>query len=93
MIKYKKYKENIVVDILSWRYKLLSSLNAKLVWFEYMEDLYIDDDFFGQVYEACENSTFDKFFGLMGIYLRKKHCVYLLFLYMNWLFMILMGAN
>jgi hypothetical protein len=48
-----------------------------------MEDLYIDDDFFGQVYEDCENSTFDKFFGLMGIHLRKKHCVYLLFLYMN----------
>jgi hypothetical protein len=48
-----------MVDALLWRYALLSTLNARLLWFKYVKDLYVEDDDFGQVYKACENSTFD----------------------------------
>jgi hypothetical protein len=40
-----------------------------------MEDLYIDDDFFGQVYEACENSTFDKKSWVDGYSFKEKNIV------------------
>ena len=36
-IRCKQSKENIVVDALSWRYVLISNLNAKLLGFEYIK--------------------------------------------------------
>ena len=55
IIKYKKGKENIVADALSRRYALVSILNAKLLGFEYVKELYANDDDFASVYGACEN--------------------------------------
>ena len=43
VIKYKKGKENIVADALSRRYALLTSLDAKLIGFEYVKELYEHD--------------------------------------------------
>ena len=43
VIKYKQGKENIVVDALSRRYALVSTLNAKLLGFEYVKELYVND--------------------------------------------------
>ena len=40
MIKYKQDKENIVVDALSIRYVLLNSLDAKLLGFEQLKEMY-----------------------------------------------------
>ena len=40
-------KENIVVDALSKRYALLTSLQTKLRGFEFVNDLYADDFDFG----------------------------------------------
>ena len=37
VIKYKQGKENVVVDALSRRYALVSTLNAKLLGFEYVK--------------------------------------------------------
>jgi len=42
-IKYKKGKENIIADALSRRYVLLTSLDAKLIDFEYVKELYEHD--------------------------------------------------
>ena len=48
------------------------NLNTKLLGFEYVKDLYVEDIDFGQVYVACEHSVFDKFYRVMNIYLKKK---------------------
>jgi len=48
VIKYKSGKENIVVDGLSRRYALLTSLQTKLLGFEFVKDLYANDSNFGK---------------------------------------------
>jgi hypothetical protein len=41
VIRYKQSKENVVADALSRRYALLSTLDAKLLGFEYIKELYV----------------------------------------------------
>ena len=72
VIKYKQGKENIMVDALSRRYVIVSTLNAKLLGFEYVKELYANDDDFASVYGACEKAMFGKFYRLVG-YLFKKN--------------------
>ena len=43
VIKYKQGKKNIVANALSRRYALVSTLNAKLLGFEYVKELYVND--------------------------------------------------
>jgi len=59
MIKYKQDKKNIMANVLSLSYVLLSTLSTKLLGFEYVKDLYIKDIYFGQIYVTCEHSAFD----------------------------------
>ncbi|RVW85784.1 Transposon Ty3-G Gag-Pol polyprotein [Vitis vinifera] len=76
VIKYKQGKENIVADALSRRYALVSTLNAKLLGFEYVKELYANDDDFASVYGACEKTTFGKFYRLDGYLFRENRlCV------------------
>ena len=76
VIKYKQGKENIVADALSRRYLLLSTLDVKLLGFEYIKDLYADDSDFGNVFNACEKVAFGKFFRHNGYLFREnKLCV------------------
>ena len=64
VIKYKQGKENIVADALSRKYALVSTLNAKLLGFEYMlRNCMLDDDF-ASVYGVCEKAAFGKFYKL-----------------------------
>ena len=44
VIKYKQGKEIIVADALSKRYALVSNLNTKLLGFEYVKELYANDE-------------------------------------------------
>ena len=39
----KKVKDNVVADALSRRYALVSTLDAKLLGFEHVKDLYAND--------------------------------------------------
>ena len=64
VIKYKQGKKNIMADVLSRRYALASTLNAKLLRFEYVKELYANDDDFASVYEVCERAAFGKFYRL-----------------------------
>ena len=64
VIKYKQGKENIVANVLSRRYALVSTLNAKLLGFESVKELYASDDDFASVYGACEKAAFGKFYRL-----------------------------
>ena len=71
VIKHKQGKENIVADALSRRYALVSTLNAKLLGFEY-----VNDDDYASVYGACEKVAFGKFYRLDGYLFRENRlCV------------------
>ena len=50
----------------------LSTLNAKLLGFKYVKELYANDDDFASKYRACEKAAFGKFYKLDG-YLFKKN--------------------
>ena len=76
MIKYKQGKENIVTDALSRRYILLNTLDAKLIGFAHIRDLYAHDHDFSNVYNACEHAAFDKFYRHDGFLFRlNRLCV------------------
>ena len=76
VIRYKKGKYNIVVDALSQRYTLLSTLEAKVLGFEHVKDLYENDNDFAIPYGECEKSTFGKFYRLYGyLFKENKLCV------------------
>ncbi|KAI3707433.1 hypothetical protein L6452_25948 [Arctium lappa] len=62
IVRYKKGKENIVVDALSRRYTLLTYLDSKIMGFEFIKGLYESDNVFANVFAACEKSSFNKFF-------------------------------
>ena len=50
VIKYKSGKSNIVADALSRRYSLLTTLDAKLLGFELLKDMYVSDTDFGDTF-------------------------------------------
>ena len=76
VIKYKQGKENIVANALLRRYALISTLNAKLLGFEYVKELYANDDDFASVYGVCEKAMFGKFYRLDGYLFRENRlCV------------------
>lgn len=67
----------MVVDALSRRYALLSMLDAKLLGFEYIKNLYAKDSEFGDVFNECEKVAFDKFIGMIDFYFGKINYAYL----------------
>jgi hypothetical protein len=76
VIRYKQGKENVVADALSRRYALLSMLDTKLLGFEYIKDLYVQDSDFGDVFNSCEKVAFGKFYRHDGFLFREtKLCV------------------
>lgn len=58
IIKYKKGKNNIVSDALSHRYALLTTLSSKLLGFEYIKELYPNDNDFANIYAAYKKCVF-----------------------------------
>ena len=51
-----------MADALSRIYALISTLNAKLLGFEYIKELYVNDPDFANVFNACEKVSFSKFY-------------------------------
>ena len=62
VIRYKQGKENVVADALSRRYALISTLDAKLLGFEHIKELYPLDQDFCDEYRNCEGKALGKFF-------------------------------
>ncbi|PKI60107.1 hypothetical protein CRG98_019515, partial [Punica granatum] len=56
VIRYKQGKKNVVADALSRRYALLSTLDAKLLGFELIKNLYADDHEFCEEYRLVRKS-------------------------------------
>jgi hypothetical protein len=55
---------------------LISTLNAKLLGFDYVKELYANDDDFACVYGASEKAAFGKFYKLDGYLFRENRlCV------------------
>ena len=52
----------MVADTLSKSYILLSNLNARLLGFEHLKELYPIDSDFSTMYSTCGKSAFDKFY-------------------------------
>ena len=52
----------MVVDALLRRYVLFNTLNTKFLGFEYIKELYLDDNDFGSIYNECKVSAKDRFF-------------------------------
>ena len=76
IICYKQGKENVVAYALSRRYVLISTLNAKLVGFEHIKELYADDHDFNVEYQACEKTVVSKYLEHDGYLFREnKLCV------------------
>ena len=62
--------------MLSRRYVLISTFNAKLLGFEYIKELYFDDHDFSVEYQACEKTMIGKYFNHDGYLFREnKLCV------------------
>jgi len=85
VIKYKQGQENVVADALSRMYVLLNTLNTKLLGFEYIKDLYLDNHDFDAIYDTCKVLVMDKYFRHDGFFLRKISYVLLIVLYVNYL--------
>ncbi|XP_027156432.1 uncharacterized protein LOC113757267, partial [Coffea eugenioides] len=60
--EYKTGKTNVVADALSRRHSLLVFLDAKLLGFEMIKELYTYDPDFGDIYAACVKNPHGKYF-------------------------------
>ena len=61
-----------MADVLSKRYILLNTLDAKLLSFEYIKEFYAYDLNFSNIYNACEIIAFNKFYRHDGYLFRLK---------------------
>ncbi|XP_071926125.1 uncharacterized protein [Coffea arabica] len=62
VIKYKTGRTNVVADSLSRRHSLLVFLDAKLLGFEMLKELYAHDIDFGEMFASCTKSPHSKYF-------------------------------
>ncbi|RDY09045.1 hypothetical protein CR513_06648, partial [Mucuna pruriens] len=76
VIKHKQGKTNVVADALFRRHSLLAKLETKLLGFEYIKELYIEDGYFKETYELCANVANEGFNRIDGFLFKDKRlCV------------------
>ena len=76
IIKYKKGKENIVADALSRRYALIATMEAKVMGFEFIKDLYEEDPDLAVIYSSCTRGPQGKFYLHGGfLFKRRRLCI------------------
>ncbi|XP_071924833.1 uncharacterized protein [Coffea arabica] len=76
VIKYKTGKTNVVADALSRRYALITTLDAKLLGFEFLKDLYATDSDFGEIFVSLPQHSREHYFISQGfLYYKDKLCI------------------
>jgi hypothetical protein len=77
IIKYKKWKDNVIANALSRRYTMVSQLDHKIFSLESLKELYATDFNFKDAYENCrEGRTWNKYVLHNGLlYCANKLCV------------------
>jgi hypothetical protein len=77
IIKHKKGNKNVITDVLSRRYTMLSQLDHKIFGLESIKELYATDVDFKDAYENCrEGRTWNKYVLQDGLlYRANKLCV------------------
>jgi hypothetical protein len=77
VIEHKKGKENIIVDVLSRRYALLTQLHYKIFGLEIIKDQYVHDANFKDVLLHCQDGkTWNKFiFNDEFVFRANKLCI------------------
>jgi hypothetical protein len=67
IVKYKKGKDNVVVDALSRRNVLLNQLEVKVLDLENLKEMYNDDREFSKPYNHCKDGKgWEKYHILLG---------------------------
>ena len=72
MIKYKQDKTNLTVDALPRRYTLLFMLETKMLNYDYMKHLYVEDPHFFILFDLCEKSYHNRYFRCDGYLFKNK---------------------
>ena len=75
VIKYKQGKDNVVADALSRRSALITSLDTKLLGFDYIKDVYATDLIFLVFLQSLSKELLINFIGTMISYSEKTGCV------------------
>ncbi|XP_071917073.1 uncharacterized protein [Coffea arabica] len=76
VIKYKTGKTNVVADALSRRYALITTLDAKLLGFEFLKELYATDSDFGEIFSSLPRHSREHYFISQGfLYYKDKLCI------------------
>jgi len=57
VIKYKKGKTNMVANNLFKRNKILSKLEAQILSFDHLSELYEQDFFFPSIFASCQTKA------------------------------------
>ena len=78
VIRYKQGKENIIVDALSLRYVLISTLDAKLFGFEHIKELYTFEQDFSEEYACCKKAAMIISLDMRGSCFFKIGCAFLI---------------
>ncbi|KAI4380294.1 hypothetical protein MLD38_006500 [Melastoma candidum] len=61
VLKHKPGVKNVIADALLRMMFLLSAMETKLIGFEYLKDLYKDDEDFGGIFAQCTTQAIDRF--------------------------------
>ncbi|XP_071939935.1 uncharacterized protein [Coffea arabica] len=76
VLKYKTGKSNAVADALSRRHTLITTLDAKLLGFEFLKELYATDSDFGEIFSSLPRHSREHYFISQGfLYYKDKLCI------------------
>nr|XP_027062888.1 uncharacterized protein LOC113689295 [Coffea arabica] len=76
VIRYKAGKTNVVADALSRRHTLITTLDAKLLGFEFLKEFYATDSDFGEIFNSLPRHSREHYFISQGfLYYKDKLCI------------------